>query len=202
MPVIGVTGSFGSGKSTVAGMFSRRGAMVFDADRAVHELLKGRGAAVRAVVSLFGSEVRSSAGIDRARLGAIVFDDQAKLKALMEILHPFALRQAEKFIRRYGRRGRLLVMDVPLLIESGWDRLVDVIVVVKAARKQQLERVFKRSGTKAGQALKRIKQQMPLREKLKFADYVIDNGGSQSDTNKQVRTIILELTHKQRPNRR
>ncbi len=197
MPVIGVTGSFGSGKSTVAGMFGRRGALVFDADKAVHELLKGPGPAVRAVVKIFGPQICSSGGIDRVKLARLVFNDRTKLKALTDILHPFARRQALMFIRREDRR-RMLVMDVPLLIESGWDKLVDVVVVVKAAQKEQLERLFKRSGTGRAQALKRIRMQMSLRTKIKFADYVVDNNGTLSDTNIQVQAIIKELTEKQR----
>ncbi len=195
MPVIGVTGSFGSGKSTVAGMFRRRGAPVFDADQEIQALLAGRGAATaaRAVVKAFGRGILSSGFIDRLKLAALVFDDQQQLKVLTDILHPFVRRRALEFLRRH-KAENLLVMDVPLLIESGWNRLVDVVVVVKASRRQQLERLRRRSGMTRTQALKRIRLQMPLREKIKFADYVVDNSGSQSDTHKQVALISKVLS--------
>ncbi|MEI6437642.1 MAG: dephospho-CoA kinase [Candidatus Omnitrophota bacterium] len=192
MPVIGVTGCFGSGKSTVAAMFGRSGAEVFDADKTVHDLLKGSGPAVTAVVKVFGPSIISAGGIDRAKLAVCVFNDKKKLKALTDILHPFARHQAELFIRRHDR-GRMLVMDVPLLIESGWDSLVDTVVVVKASQKLQLERLLKRSGTTRKDALRRIKMQMPLKKKLKFADHVVDNSGSRSDTYRQVREITKEI---------
>ncbi|MBF0387660.1 MAG: dephospho-CoA kinase [Candidatus Omnitrophica bacterium] len=192
MPVIGVTGSFGSGKSTVAAMFGRQGALVFDADQVIHDLLKVPGPVLKAVVKVFGPQVLSGREIDRVRLAKIVFDSPKKLQVLMAILHPAAKRQALKFIR-LNRGAELLVLDVPLLLESGWDTLVDAVVVVKAAQKQQLERILKRSGTSRAQSLKRIRLQMPLRKKIKLADYVVDNSGSQSDTNIQVKRIIREL---------
>ncbi|MBF0593473.1 MAG: dephospho-CoA kinase [Candidatus Omnitrophica bacterium] len=192
MPVIGVTGSFGSGKSLVAAMFKQRGASVFDADKAVHVLLAGKGPAVKSIVAVFGKEISGKKGIDRAALARVVFDNPKKMKRLTGILHPFVLREAEIFIRRHSMR-RLVVLDVPLLIESGWVRMVDRVVVVKAGVTQQVERVFKRAGIRRQDALKRIKLQMPLRKKLKYADYVVDNRGSQADTDIQVQGIIDDL---------
>ena len=211
MPVIGVTGSFGSGKSVVAGMFIRHGARVFDADRTVHVLLRGKGPVVKAVGRVFGAEILNAQGVDRAKLAGLVFDDPVKLKKLMEILHPRVKQEAVKFIASNGRSS-LVVLDVPLLIESGWVGLVDLVLVVRARREQQLQRVRQRSGVRRREALDRIRCQMPLREKLQFADRCIDNTGTLAATEKQVEKFIQDLktgmlnkkkiSIKQYPNRR
>ena len=210
MPIIGVTGSFGSGKSVVAGMFMQHGAAVFDADKAVHGLMAGKGAAVSAVRRQFGCGVVNAQGVDRAKLAELVFTDDRKLKQLMAIIHPLVRRQAEKFIRTNARRP-LLVLDVPLLIESGWLDLVDVVCVVRARREQQLLRVNRRSGIGRRAAVQRIRSQMPLKEKLKYADLTIDNTNDLAATDQQVRKIIENIKReerqrkvliKQRPNRR
>ncbi len=195
MSIIGVTGSFGSGKTLVAGMFSKRGAVVFDADQTVHELFNGKGRAVREIIKAFDVGVGRFEGIDRARLARVVFNDPVKMKRLTDIVHPLVRRAAERFVR-LNKKHPLLILDVPLLIESGWQDLVDLVVVVKAGKPQQLARVLKRSGISAGQAIKRMRVQMPLKEKLKYADYVVDNSGRQSDTDRQVQRIVEDLKTK------
>ena len=192
MPVIGVTGSFGSGKSVVAGMFAKRGARVFDADKAVHALLTGNGPTVKAIGKQFGLDVVNGNGVDRKTLGSIVFDSPLKLKQLMAILHPRVKREAQKFIRANADCA-WLVLDVPLLIESGWENLVDIVLVVFARREQQYQRVNQRSGITRREAAKRIRCQMPVKEKLKCADYRIDNSGTLKTTDKQVHAIISDL---------
>jgi len=173
-------------------MFGNRGAVIFNADEVVHGLLETNGPVIKAVAKTFGQAVMSSGGINRKELSRIVFDDSGEMKKLTDILFPLARKKAESFVEKHQRR-KLLVLDVPLLIEAGWDDLVDKVVVVRASRAQQMERVLKRSGLKKSEVLKRIKYQMPLREKQKYADYVIDNRGSKSDTDKQVQRIVKEL---------
>jgi dephospho-CoA kinase len=174
-------------------MFARRGAMVFDADKEVHALLTGKGAAVKAVRQAFGNDLVNAEGVDRVKLAELVFRDAQKLRVLMDIVHPFVKRLAVQFIRAH-RPGDVLVLDVPLLIESGWLDLTDMVVVVRARREQQLRRVHSRSGVGRSEALRRIRCQMPLKDKLKSADHCIDNSGSLKRTEQQVQAILDNTT--------
>lgn len=188
---LGVTGSFGSGKTTVASMFRRRGALVVDADAIVHRLLRGHRGCRAAVGRAFGPEVLTGRGVDRLRLGRIVFADRRALRKLEKILHPLVWEETLKECRSAGKR--VVVIDAPLLIETGWHSKMDAVVVVKARLSQQVARLQTRSGLSKADIMRRIRCQLPYREKIKYADFVVDNTGAKDDTDRQVRKIWDQL---------
>lgn len=172
--IIGVTGSVGTGKTTVARMFKRLGAYVVDADKIVHRILD------------------KSA---RQRLAGFVFDQPGTLKKLCRIIHPLVKREIFSELKKH-KSGRAIVIDAPLLIESGLDEKCDYLLVVKANLKQQLERASESLSLPEEQIRKRIKQQMPLRKKMRLADFVIDNRGTLKNTEKQVKEVWEEIWKK------
>ncbi len=196
MPVIGVTGSIGTGKSTVSGMFRRMGAAVIDADEISHLIMEPGKPAWKKVVAVFGKKIlRCDGYIDRKALGKIVFSEKKELDRLCGILHPEIYRHMRAAVSRIRRadNSAIIVLDVPLLLESGGRRYIDALVAVAAPRRVQIERACGKLGISRSEALKRIAAQMPLKEKVAAADYVVDNGGSPIATEKQVRQIWKKL---------
>ncbi len=190
MLIIGLTGSFGSGKTTVAGMFKAQGARIIDADEVTYELLAPKGKGEKRVVKVFGHAIlKTSNEIDRVALAKIVFQDPRELKKLTDILYPIGLKEIEKQITR-EKNTKLIVLDVPLLFESGWDKLADVTIVVQSNQNIQINRIQKRTGLSKADILRRIKCQMSFKEKLQRADIVIDNRGSKNQTHAQVKAIV------------
>lgn len=186
MPVIGITGSIGSGKSTVASLFHKHGACVFDADKAVSQLLN-HPSVVKKISKSFGTQAVVNNLVNRSLLADIVFNDPDQLQTLTDIMHPLVKKQAREFIALH--KNRLVVLDIPLLIESGWHTMVDAVIVVKAPLKDQFSRL-KTKGFSRRQVLNRLRCQMPVKDKLKFADHVINNNGSKADTYIQVKRVI------------
>ena len=194
--VLGVTGSFGSGKSTVAGMFRDYGAGVLDADRIAHQSIRPGTAAYRRVVSVFGKGVlKKGRTIDRRKLGKIVFADKGLLVKLNGIIHPEVIAVIKKEIRKAKAQGKskAIVLDVPLLIEAGLVKLADKIIVVKSGPATQAKRAMKRTGLSGEEIMERIKSQIPLRAKMRLADFIIDNNGTLDKTKKQVARLAKEL---------
>ncbi|MDE2222571.1 MAG: dephospho-CoA kinase [Candidatus Omnitrophica bacterium] len=192
MLVIGVTGSIGSGKSTVAAMFARKGAKVIDADAVTRGLLTGTKKCVKKVAKIFPGVILKANRIDRSKLAKIVFSHPRELRKLTNILYPEALKVVRLKLSRYKHES-FVVLDVPLLFESGWDKITDTTIVVKAKRLQQLERAVKRLGITRSEALRRLRRQMPLKAKCAMADIVIDNSRSLTQTQHQVDAIIHRL---------
>ncbi len=196
MVIIGVTGSIGTGKTTVSGMFRRMGAAVIDADEISHQLIYPGKPAWKKVVSVFGKTIlRRDHFIDRKALGRKVFADRRLLKKLGGIIHPLVYKEIRGRIARIKRSdpSAIVVVDVPLLLESGGQKQVDKVVVVAAPRSVQLVRAGGKFGLGKSEILRRIKMQMPIKEKIKAADFVIDNGGSFVSTAKQSRAIWKKL---------
>jgi dephospho-CoA kinase len=191
---VGLTGSFGSGKTLVAAMFKARGARVIDADALVHLMFRKDTGCRRAIARAFGADIVGAKGVDRVKLGERVFNDPKALKTLETIVHPRLGRMIVEDIKSAGRR--MVVLDAAILIEAGWHKLMDVVIVVKARRDVQLKRVMARTGLSKADVLKRIRRQMPLGKKMKYAAYVIDNSGSAAITEKHVERIFRSLTLK------
>ncbi|HIH16707.1 MAG TPA: dephospho-CoA kinase [Candidatus Diapherotrites archaeon] len=189
MLVVGLTSSIGCGKSTVAGFFRELGAKVIDADAIVSRLYREDIALKKRLLAHFGSGILCKGGIDRKALAAIVFNDRSQLEALNALVHPVVLAEIKAGLASTCGKP-LVVLDVPLLVESTVVRLIDCLVVVKCSPSQQLERVMHHLNLSREEALKRISAQLPLREKLKLADYLIDNSGSLKDTRKQVEFLF------------
>ena len=201
MVVIGVTGGVGTGKSTVARMFRERGAVVLDADAVAHDAIEPGRPAWRDIVRAFGREVvRPDRRIDRKRLAAVVFADRRRRKRLEAIIHPRVLRRMAQEVRRLRRGGRCraVVLEVPLMVETGAQRLVDALVVVTAPRAVQRERLKRAYGWSQQEVDARIAAQWDLAAKVALADHVIDN----SDGAEATRTQVEQLWNRLVPARR
>ncbi len=190
MFILGLTGSIGMGKTTAANDFRRLGVPVYDADAAVHDLLKPGGAGVEPVSELF-PKVIVDGGVDRAALGRAVFGDDEALGRLEAILHPMVRARQNQFlwIARL-RRAPLVVLDVPLLFETGGDRNCDAVAVVTAPAFLQRIRVLKRPGMTAEKLDGILARQMPDMEKRRRADFIIHTGLGHAFSLRYIRHII------------
>ena len=193
MIVIGLTGSIGMGKSTVAKMFAEEGAPSFDSDAAVHRLYAPGGAALAPVEAAFPGIV-SGGGVDRAALSARVVGDPEAMRRLEAIVHPLVRQEQAKFVAAQRERGAdYVVLDIPLLLESGRAPDVDVVVVVSAPPKVQRARVLARLGMTEEKFERLLALQMPDAEKRARADFVIDTGADIEATRAQVRVVLDAL---------
>lgn len=189
--VVGVTGQLSSGKSSVCAMMAALGASVINADLLAHRALRKNGACFKKVVSAFGKDILDKGEIDRSKLAAIVFASPLQLRKLEGIIHPFVIKATQKealLLKKSGKK--IIVLDVPLLFESGMDKFTDLTVVVKVNQKTQMQRCLKQGRFSRHQALMRIRFQWPMGEKARRADIIIDNGGTLIKTQKQVNAII------------
>ncbi|OWJ66272.1 dephospho-CoA kinase [Inquilinus limosus] len=200
MRILGLTGSIGMGKSTAAAMFRRDGIAVHDADAVVHDLMRRGGAAVPAVAKAFPEAVRDGA-VDRRALGALVFGRPEALRRLEAILHPLVRRRMRRFLQQAGRRGDdLVVLDIPLLFETGGERFCDAVAVVSAPRLIQRQRVLARPGMTKEKFAAILAAQMPDREKRRRADWVVPTGLGRRPTRLALRALRRQALA--RPGRR
>ncbi|VDB82629.1 unnamed protein product [Peniophora sp. CBMAI 1063] len=194
MLVVGLTGGISTGKSTVSNLLKQRGVPVIDADILAREVVAPGTPGIRAIVSEFGQEVlREDGNLDRPKLGSIIFNDERKRKKLNAIVHP-AVRKAMVWavLRHWMRGDRACVLDVPLLIESGIWHWVGKVVVVYCSQEIQLRRLQERDGSTREAAQSRVKAQMPITDKLDYADQVLDNSGRPADLEPQVDALFLQ----------
>jgi len=190
MKVLGLTGSVGMGKSTIAAMLRRMRVPVYDADAAVHRALAPGGEAVAAVLREFPTVGRGG-GIDRRALGAQVFGDRAALRRLEAILHPLVARDERRFVAlARARRRRLVVLDVPLLYESKGEERCDLVLVVWAPSFLQRVRVLKRPGMTAARFSFIRAQQTSEREKRRRADFLVPSGLGRADTWRRLTRVL------------
>jgi dephospho-CoA kinase len=192
--VLGLTGSIGMGKSTAAGMLRRMRVPLFDADAEVHRLLAPGGAAVRRVEAVFPGVRDATGGIDRRQLGQRVFGNPPALRRLEGILHPL-VRAAE---RRFVARGRvhgepLVVLDIPLLFETGGESRCDYVLVVSAPAWLQRQRVIRRPGMTPDRFAAILRAQVPDREKRRRADFVVTSGLGKAVALRQLQAIVRIL---------
>ncbi|MBI4183997.1 MAG: dephospho-CoA kinase [Proteobacteria bacterium] len=204
MLILGLTGSIGMGKSTAALMLRRLGVPVHDADAAVHRLIGPGGAAVEAVGAAFPDARASEDGatyIDRTALGRRVFADRTALRRLEALLHPLVRAAEARFLSRMARnRVRLVVLDVPLLFETGGERDCDLVAVVSAPAFLQRQRVLGRTGMSEGRLASILGAQMTDAEKRRRADVVVLTGLRRRLTLRQLVRIVRRL--RARPGRR
>lgn len=190
-----MTGGIASGKSTVANLLARRGALLIDLDRIAREVVEPGQPALGLIAERFGRGVLLPDGsLDRKRLGAIVFADSAERKALEQITHPAIRAVMKSRMQQYERTdpGRLTVVDVPLLYESGLTAYFDRVMVVYVPRGEQLRRLMERDKLTAEEAEKRLNAQMDIEEKKRLADVVIDNSGDLEETERQIERFWRE----------
>jgi dephospho-CoA kinase len=190
--ILGLTGSLGSGKSTVASLLAACHATVICADELAHEAVRPGGPALEEIATHFGPEVLSPDGsLDRGALAAIVFADAEKRRRLERIIHPRVLQRQRELIRE-ARESPLIVLDVPLLFESGFDRECDRTVTVVVDDEVRLKRLELR-GMPRPDALARLANQMPQEAKAARSDHVIDNSGTLAETRHQVAELLRQL---------
>jgi dephospho-CoA kinase len=200
MIILGLTGGIASGKSLVARIFKDRGAHLIDADKIVHDLLEPGQPVWRQVVEHFGNAIQSPGGaVDRRKLGEIVFRDREEREWLNQCIHPRVFEAYQAQVKHVAERrpGAVIVLDAALLIETGYHKRMDKLIVVYAREEQQVQRLMARDCLTREQALSRIKSQLPLSEKRAFADYVIDNTGDREETERQARTVFEACAHAQ-----
>ena len=193
MIVVGLTGGIATGKSTVAQMFKRCGAVVIDADQLARDVVRPGKPAWRDIVDVFGRGVlNSNRSINRQALAAIVFGDRRKLRRLERIIHPRVAREQQRLTRHIAERSphAVVVYEVPLLFESGAHKRVDKIIVVTADRETQITRLKRRNRLGRQQALRRIKNQMALERKVSRADVVLDGTNDKVALRKEVRRLL------------
>ncbi|NNU83265.1 dephospho-CoA kinase [Geobacillus sp. BMUD] len=191
---IGLTGGIASGKSTVSAMMRELGLPVIDADEAARAVVRPGEEAYRQIVAAFGPDIVQANGeIDRVKLGAIVFHDEEERKKLNAIVHPAVRRKMLAEKEALVRSGaKTIVLDIPLLFESGLTAWVDKILVVYVDDDVQLRRLMERNGFTEEEARARIRAQWPLAEKIKQADAVINNNGTREETRRQLLTILKQ----------
>ncbi len=196
MLIIGLTGGVASGKSLVSEVWRKEGAYIIDADQIARDLVKPYSDSWKDIVDVFGIEVVQEDGnINRRRLASIIFSNPEKREHLNKILHPRIKEEINKRINEIRDKNpkAIVVIDAPLLIESKDYRQVDKVVVVTSSEDNQIERIKLRNGLRKEEAKMIIDSQMPLSEKLKFADFVIENDGSIEDVRKRAIEIFKEI---------
>ena len=193
---VGLTGNIASGKSYAALLFAELGAHIIDADAVVHELLTSTSKTYQRLVQAFGDQIlRPDKTIDRRILGQIVFSDAEKRRLLNEITHP---EVASEILRRIFNleqisRSGIVIVDAALIIETGGYNMYDRIIVVTCDPMLQISRLKTRDHLTAEEANARIESQMPIEEKLKYANYTIDTSGTLKQTQEQVEAIYRDL---------
>jgi len=192
MSVIGLTGGIASGKSLVSEILRQLGAKVVDADEVARLVVEPGTAGWTEIRQVFGDKILNPDGrIKRKALGSIVFADPSQLKKLNEITHPHILNYFQNEISNFreDKGTSALILDVALLIETGFYRIVDEVWLVAVSKEVQLTRLIERDGISREQALQRINSQMSLAEKKKYADITIDNSGSVESTRQKVEEL-------------
>ncbi|MBL7152191.1 MAG: dephospho-CoA kinase [Phycisphaerae bacterium] len=194
-PIIGILGGIGSGKSTVANEFGKLGCGVVNADNLAHALLDEEGVRDE-VVGVFGGRICDSSGrINRRKLAGIVFADAEKLSLLNKIIHPLVLEEAESLIRQYNEQSNIkaVVLDMPLLVEVGWDKHCDKLVFVECDRQLRSERAGKTGIFGENEQKIRENSQISLDSKVGLADNTIDNNSDFSELVRQVADIFSSI---------
>ena len=199
MIVVGLTGSIGMGKSTTAAMFAEAGIPVYDADAAVHALYAPGGAAVEPIAQAFPSAIGPGGGVDRPALSTLVLGDAAALARLEAIVHPLLAGERAAFFQRAHDAGaKIVVLDIPLLFETGGAAEADVIVVASAPPEIQRQRALARPGMDEAKLQAVLGRQGADADKRAHAHFVVDTGQGFDHARAQVRTILEEL-HRREP---
>jgi dephospho-CoA kinase len=196
MPTIGLTGNFGMGKTSVLSLFKKSGAYTFNIDEFVHQILN-RPETIRKIARALGDNILirgPKLSINKTRVAKLIFNDSEKRKAVEKIIHP----QVLKFVKSTRSRilkidpSALIIFEIPLLFEAGYENFFDKTVVVYCNKKTAIDRLIAK-GFSRDEILKRMRAQMPITKKKKLADFVINNNGDISNTERQVRNVFKKL---------
>lgn len=194
--LVGLTGGMGSGKSLAAKFFAEQGAHIIDADQLSRELVRPGNPALKEIVDTFGEDILEPSGnLDREALAKIIFDDTKNKSALEAILHPkIIVREQEMYLSiSASDHSAIVIVDAALLIESGNYKNVDKVILVQSREEQQIKRILSRGFQSYDQAIARIKNQMSFEEKIKYADYILDNQSEAEDLRQRVQEIYAKL---------
>ena len=194
MLLVGLTGGIGSGKSTVARLLEKRGAVVFDADLLAREAVEPGTPGHAAVIERFGADVLAPGGeLDREALASIVFADPSARRDLEEIVHPEVRRLFAEGSEAYRDTDRVVVFSAPLLVETGMHTAFEILVVVSATVATQIERLMRQRGMSEASIRARIEAQAPLEDKAAVADFLVDNEGTLEELESQVERLWHDL---------
>ena len=199
---VGLTGSIAVGKSFVLGVLGGLGCRVLDADAKAREVVASGTPGLRAVVEAFGAEVlREDGGLDRSKLGAMVFSDEQQRKRLNSILHPFIIAEQDDQLRLWETEdpSGIVVIDAALIIESGGYRRFDKLIVVHCRPEVQLQRLMSRDGLSREEAEQRIASQMPQEEKKRYANFLIDTSDGFDSARQQTEAVFRQLQSLESP---
>lgn len=193
--VIGLTGGIASGKSTVAGMFADLGAVIIDADKIARDVVDPGQEGLHSIVQHFGEEVLDQEGrLDRKKMGELVFSNEEARKTLNSLLHPLIRSRMEQEKQKaLLLHPPLVILDIPLLYESNWQKRLEKVIVVYVPEPLQVQRLMSRNCLTLEEATQRIKAQMPIEEKKQRADFLIDNSGTTEKTKEQVALLFRRL---------
>ncbi len=196
MLIVGLTGGVASGKTVVSEVLRDEGAYIIDADQIARELVQPHRPAWSEIVRGFGKDILQEDGsIDRKKLADRVFADPEQRKLLNQILHPLITGEMDRRAREIGQEDpeAIVVIDAPLLIEVGYHRRMDKLMVVASTQTEQIERLKVRDGISSEEALRILSAQMPVEEKVKLADFVIRNEGSLAEVRERAKEVFREL---------
>lgn len=193
--ILGLTGGIATGKSTADNFFLENNIPVVDTDKIAHDLMEPDQASYLAIVNYFGKDIlNNNQEIDRKKLGQIVFSDRNQLAKLNELTHPLIYQETQRQLDEFVKQKQsLIVMDVPLLFESGFDALADQTLIVSADPEVQLQRLMDRNNLTKTDAMNRINSQMSLQEKEQKANYVIYNNSSRDELNRQLQELVKKI---------
>jgi dephospho-CoA kinase len=189
--IIGLTGGLASGKSTVANYLKKEGYDVIDADRIVYDLYQHDQDMQQAIKDVFGFSVYAQK--DKSKLARIIFSDEEKRRQLNAIIHPRVFAQIEDYKEKHAH-AEVIIIDMPLLIEVGYDKRCDVTILVYVKRRTQIRRLMKRDGLSEEEAIRRIATQMSLDKKRHYADYVLDNERSKEELYHQIDYVMKGIS--------
>ena len=198
MPFIGLTGGLGTGKTTVLKLFKNSGAYTIDADKLVHQILK-KPSTIKKLAAIIGKgiliERAAKTFINKKRMADIIFNDVQKRKSVEKLIHPEVMKAAKDFKTKIlaKKRDAIIVFEVPLLLEAGYEKIFDKIIVVYCSKKIAVNRVL-RHGLSRKQALQRMRAQLPISRKKAAADFLINNNLSISNTKSQVKEIFKKIS--------
>ena len=197
MPFIGLTGGLGTGKTTVLKLFKNSGAYTIDADKLVHQILK-KPSTIKKLAAIIGKgiliERAAKTFINKKRMADIIFNDVQKRKSVEKLIHPEVMKAAKDFkIKILAKKSdAIIVFEVPLLLEAGYEKIFDKIIVVYCSKAKAVERLRKR-GLSKEQALKRMNSQMPISRKKAYADFLINNNSNINALKHWVQAILKKL---------
>ena len=195
----GLTGGIATGKSTVSEIFRQAGAVIIDADKIGHQAMRKGLPAWRDIVEHFGHDILQSNGeINRRLLGDIIFNDAAKKNALNRIVHPQVMQEISRQLAPIEKETptAVVILDIPLLIDVGWHRDVQEVILVYAPEEIQLQRLMVRNGLSQKEGMARIRSQLPIEEKKQFASIIIDNSGNLENTKQKTLAVYDYLMKK------